>query len=149
MDNNNKIDDFISKFEKHLDLLKKGSEIYFNKWIEDVKNFNNPAPEINNNYQGYMLQTKRYDIMIKIAKCTNITQNEFDFLIKQEIIKTFFEENSILYNNLLINEYIIQVYKKIKSEYFDFLIEHQVDNLFDAGSMFYNNDYFTLNNLIN
>lgn len=140
MENNN-IKNLAIGFELCLDFLKKGIEMHYNNWIKDIKNHVNTAPEINIQWQGYELQCKRYEIIIKILKCKKITENEYKYLILQDIINNFFEKNSISYDNFLTDKNIIEICKNINKSYFNYLYKKpRIKNFFGTYSIFYDKD---------
>jgi len=61
--NNFNIDYFIADLDYALKQLNISTNLYYNKWVEDVKKFINSAPETNLNFSGYLFQKRRIKLL--------------------------------------------------------------------------------------
>jgi hypothetical protein len=100
-------DEFMNEFNNIIESLYRGSLYYYNAWVEDTHNFNNPAPEVNINWKGHELQDKRYKLMKKIGTCYNIKRVDFNFLTKQPEVDLFFKKHGISYDKLPLKKNVV------------------------------------------
>lgn len=103
------IENFKIDIDNVIKNLNISTNIYYNKWIVDVSNYRNPAPETNLNYSGYLFQRRRSKLLNDFKsiffKFVNgelqqneifLTYDEMSFLLLQPEIKQLFYTYSII-----------------------------------------------------
>jgi hypothetical protein len=103
------IENFKIDIDNAIKNLNISANMYYNKWIVDVSNYINPAPEKNINFSGYLFQKRRSkllnnfkSIFFKFVNGTLkknekfLTYDEISFLLFQPEIKQLFYKYSII-----------------------------------------------------
>lgn len=103
------IENFKVDIDDAIKNLNVSTNTYYNKWVADVSNYINPAPETNLNYSGYLFQKRRSKLLNEFKfiffKFVNgtlqsdqkfLTIDEMAFLLFQPEIQQLFCKYSIM-----------------------------------------------------